>query len=89
MEGIYINGGDLCKIDDFVPLKHKYKLRFFIDESVSFGSLGKSGRGILQHRNIRSDDIDGIIGSFEHGLGSVGETGGNGPANLLFLAFLY
>jgi len=72
VEGIYINGGDLCKIDDFVPLKHKYKLRFFIDESVSFGSLGKSGRGILQHRNIRSDDIDGIIGSFEHGLGSVG-----------------
>jgi len=72
VEGIYINGGDLCKIDDFVPLKHKYKLRFFIDESVSFASLGKSGRGILQHRNIRSDDIDGIIGSFEHGLGSVG-----------------
>ena len=27
VEGIYLNGGDLCKIEDFVPLKHKYRLR--------------------------------------------------------------
>jgi len=72
VEGIYMNSGDLCKIDDFVPLKHEYKLRFFIDETVSFASIGKSGRGLLQHRNIKNDDIDGIIGSFEHGIGSGG-----------------
>jgi len=72
VEGIYLNGGDLCKIEDFVPLKHKYRLRFFIDESVSFGTLGRSGRGLLQHKNIKNDDIDAIVGSFEHGLGSVG-----------------
>ena len=30
VEGIYLNGGDLCKIEDFVPLKHKYRLRYEI-----------------------------------------------------------
>ena len=52
VEGIYVNSGDLCNIQDLVPLKHKYKLRFFIDESVSLATLGKSGRGILQQRGI-------------------------------------
>jgi serine palmitoyltransferase len=30
-------------------LKYKYKVRLFIDESVSFGVLGANGRGVTEH----------------------------------------
>ena len=35
-----------------VELKWKYKLRVFLEESFSFGVLGKTGRGITEHFNI-------------------------------------
>ena len=52
VEGIYMNTGQICDIHRIVELKHKYKLRLFIDESVSFGSLGQHGKGITEHANI-------------------------------------
>ena len=47
-----MNTGQLCKIHQLIQLKHQYKLRLFIDESVSFGSLGKHGKGITEHEKI-------------------------------------
>ena len=52
VEGIYINTGNICKLDQMIELKHKYKLRLFIDESISFGTLGLTGKGITEHLNI-------------------------------------
>ena len=52
VEGIYMNTGQVCNIRQMIELKHKYKLRLFIDESVSFGSLGKHGKGITEHEDI-------------------------------------
>ena len=52
VEGIYMNTGNICKLDQMIDLKHKYKLRLFIDESISFGTLGSTGKGITEHLNI-------------------------------------
>lgn len=52
VEGIYMNTGNICNIQDMVELKHKYKLRFFIDECISFGTLGEHGKGITEHFNL-------------------------------------
>ena len=52
VEGIYINTGNICKLDQMIELKHKYKLRLFIDESISFGTLGSTGKGITEHMKI-------------------------------------
>ena len=52
VEGIYMNTGSICKLDQMIELKHKYKLRLFIDESISFGTLGSTGKGITEHLNI-------------------------------------
>ena len=52
VEGIYMNNGSLCNIEKMIGLKRKYKLRLFIDETVSFGTLGEHGRGITEHKNI-------------------------------------
>jgi serine palmitoyltransferase len=35
-----------------IELKYKYKFRIFIDETASFGTLGRTGRGVTEHFNI-------------------------------------
>ena len=52
VEGIYLNTGQICNLKDMILLKRKHKLRLFIDESISFGVLGQSGRGITEHQDI-------------------------------------
>lgn len=52
VEGLYLNSGDICNLPRMVELKYIYKFRIFIDESVSFATIGKTGRGITEHFNI-------------------------------------
>lgn len=35
-----------------VNLKYKYKLRIFLEESMSFGVLGEHGRGVTEHFGV-------------------------------------
>lgn len=55
-----------------MKLREQYKLRIFIDESISFGVLGKTGRGVTEHYNIDRTDVDMIVGSLEGSVGSIG-----------------
>jgi serine palmitoyltransferase len=67
-----MNYGDLCPLPRLVELKHQYKVRIFMDESVSFGTLGKTGRGVTEHFNVPIDEVDLIAGSLENAIASVG-----------------
>ena len=44
--------GKLCPLPKLISLRKRYKLRIFIDESISFGTLGNNGKGITEHFNI-------------------------------------
>ncbi len=35
-----------------VALRQKYKVRIFMDESLSFGVLGRTGRGVTEHYGV-------------------------------------
>ncbi|KAG5360912.1 Serine palmitoyltransferase 1 [Yarrowia sp. B02] len=48
-EGLFENTGDLCSLPEIVELKYKYKYRLLLDESLSFGLVGSTGRGVLEH----------------------------------------
>eukprot|EP01134_Creolimax_fragrantissima_P007167 CFRG7167T1 len=72
VEGLYINNGDICPLDEVLELKYKYKARLFVEESGSFGVLGKTGRGITEHFGIKVSEIDQICASLENATGSVG-----------------
>ena len=50
--GNYIYSWKLWFLFWKVKLKKKFKVRMFIDESLSFGVLGKTGRGITEHFGI-------------------------------------
>lgn len=72
IEGVYMNSGDICPLPQMVELKHKYKVRIFIDETVSFGTFGKSGKGITEHFGVPIEEIDLVAGSLENAIASVG-----------------
>ncbi|XP_069481736.1 serine palmitoyltransferase 1 [Ambystoma mexicanum] len=72
VEGLYMNTGDICPLPELVKLKYEYKVRIFIEESLSFGVLGEHGRGVTEHFGINIDDIDLIIANMENALASIG-----------------
>ncbi|KAK9497602.1 hypothetical protein O3M35_004299 [Rhynocoris fuscipes] len=72
VEGIYLKTGDVCVLPELLELKHKYKLRLFIDESISFGTLGRTGHGITEHFDIPIENVDLIMCSMENSLASIG-----------------
>lgn len=72
VEGLYMNTGDICPLSQIVELKNKHKIRLFVDETVSFGTLGKHGRGVTEHFNIPVTEIDHISGSLENAIGAYG-----------------
>lgn len=47
-----MNTGDMCPLPRLVELRGKYKLRLLLDESISFGTLGKHGRGLSEYLNV-------------------------------------
>ncbi|XP_059170933.1 serine palmitoyltransferase 1-like [Physella acuta] len=72
VEGLYINTGSICPLPKLVELKWKYKVRIFLDECLSFGVMGDTGRGVTEHYGINPDQLDLISGSLENSMASVG-----------------
>jgi serine palmitoyltransferase len=60
-EGLYPNRGDLCPLPELIKLKYEFKARIFLDESMSFGVLGKTGRGATEHWGVRVRSFDVFI----------------------------
>lgn len=72
VEGIYVKTGDICPLKELIEVKKKHKIRLFIDESRSFGILGKDGKGVTQHFGVDINDVDLIMASLENALCSFG-----------------
>ncbi|XP_035738447.1 serine palmitoyltransferase 1-like [Vespa mandarinia] len=72
IEGIYLYTGQICPLPELIALCKKYKLRIFIDESISIGTLGAYGKGVTEHFGVPRHEIDLIMGSLETAIGSIG-----------------
>lgn len=46
-----------------LELGRQYKFRLILDETWSFGVLGRTGRGITEHQNVDAAEVDMIVGS--------------------------
>lgn len=64
VEGIYMNTGEICPLPELVKLSREYKLRIFVDESISFGVLGEHGKGVTEHYGVPKHEIDMIMGKY-------------------------
>ncbi|EJD01815.1 serine palmitoyltransferase [Fomitiporia mediterranea MF3/22] len=71
-EGIFEFDGALLDLPKVIELKEKYKFRLVVDESFSFGSVGRTGRGLTELYNVPASSVDIIIGSIAKSLCSSG-----------------
>jgi hypothetical protein len=55
-----------------VELKLKYKFRLILDETWSYGVLGRTGRGVTEAQNVDAAEVDMIIGSLSGPLCAAG-----------------
>ncbi|OQR75871.1 serine palmitoyltransferase 1-like [Tropilaelaps mercedesae] len=72
LEGIYMNTGTLVNLPALVKLRAQYKCRLFIDESLSFGVLGRTGKGVREHFGVPNSEIDLISATLENAVSSYG-----------------
>ncbi|OAA59654.1 serine palmitoyl transferase subunit [Niveomyces insectorum RCEF 264] len=62
-EALFESVGDVTDLPKLIELKEKYKFRIVLDETWSFGVLGRTGRGLTEAQNVDPTQIDMIIGS--------------------------
>lgn len=72
VEGIYSMDGDICVLDEIVKLKSTYGAFLLLDEAHSFGVLGKTGKGAVEHYGIDPAEVDIITGSLSKTIPSNG-----------------
>jgi len=72
VESIYTNYGDLLDLKAVLQLKEKYPFRIILEESLSIGVLGKTGRGLTEYIGVPSTKVEIITASIGNALGSVG-----------------
>lgn len=71
-EGLFANSGEIANLPRIVELKNKFKYRLFLDETLSIGTIGKTGKGIVEHFNIPRSEISITIGSMALSFASSG-----------------
>jgi len=64
-ESVFGSTGEIAPIPELCALREKYRCRFILDESHSFGIMGASGRGITEHFNLKATEVDVICASLE------------------------
>jgi serine palmitoyltransferase len=62
-EGLFEAIGDASDLPKLVELKERYKFRIILDETWSFGVLGRTGRGLTEAQNVDPQQVDMIVGS--------------------------
>jgi 8-amino-7-oxononanoate synthase len=72
IEGVYSMDGDIPEVPQFAELCKRYKAHLMIDEAHSLGTVGKTGRGVLEHWDMQASDVDILMGTMSKALGSCG-----------------
>lgn len=71
-EGVFEADGALSDLPKIQELKKRYKFRLILDESISFGTVGATGRGLTELYNIPASEIEILVGSMANTLGAAG-----------------
>lgn len=71
-EGLFENMGDVVDLPKLIELKLKYKFRLILDETWSYGVLGRTGGGVTEAQNVDASEVDMIIGSLSGPLCAAG-----------------
>jgi glycine C-acetyltransferase/8-amino-7-oxononanoate synthase len=70
-ESVFAMDGDLAPLEELVDLADRYDLRLVVDESNALGTVGPGGRGAVAEAGLECE-VDVVIGTLAHALGSCG-----------------
>lgn len=71
-EGLFRNTGELCPLPEILKLKEEFCYRLILDETLSFGCIGKTGRGVVEHFGVKRSAIEITTLTLDTTLASVG-----------------
>lgn len=71
-EGLFRNTGELCPLPEILKLKEEFCYRLILDETLSFGSIGKTGRGVVEHFGAKRQAVEITTLTLDTTLASVG-----------------
>ncbi|MGB7325906.1 MAG: aminotransferase class I/II-fold pyridoxal phosphate-dependent enzyme, partial [Rubripirellula sp.] len=72
IEGVYSMDGDFSDVPKFIEVKKKHRAMLMVDEAHSFGTMGKTGRGMSEHFGINARDVDIWMGTLSKSAASCG-----------------
>lgn len=72
VEGLFRNTGDVCPLPEIMRLKEEFCYRLILDETLSFGTMGATGRGITEHFGINRSEVEIMVLTLDTTLASVG-----------------
>lgn len=72
LEGLYSAEGDVCPLPAFVDVKRRHQAWIYIDEAHSFGTIGKTGRGICEYWDVPQTEVDVWMATLSKALGGMG-----------------
>ncbi|EIN14688.1 serine palmitoyltransferase [Punctularia strigosozonata HHB-11173 SS5] len=71
-EGVFEKDGSMVDLPKLIELKYRYKYRLILDESFSFGTLGRTGRGLTELYNVPASQVEMLVVDLSKGLGGSG-----------------
>jgi 8-amino-7-oxononanoate synthase len=72
IEGVYSMDGDIPELAAFIEVKQRAKALLMVDECLSIGVLGETGRGIAEQQGIAPGEVDIWMGGISKALASCG-----------------
>ncbi|KAB2044359.1 hypothetical protein ES319_D01G084200v1 [Gossypium barbadense] len=72
VEFVYQNSGQIAPLDKIIKSKEKYRFRVLLDETNSFGVLGRTGRGLTGYCGVPIEKIDIVTAAMGHALATEG-----------------
>jgi 8-amino-7-oxononanoate synthase/acyl carrier protein len=72
VEGVYSMDGDYCDLPGLIEIKKKHRAMLMVDEAHSFGTMGKTGRGIAEHFAVDAREVDIWMGTLSKSAASCG-----------------
>ncbi len=72
IEGVYSMDGDIVRLPEILEVARRHNCDIYIDEAHSFGVLGATGRGVLEHYGIAYDSDIVLMNTVSKALASVG-----------------
>ena len=72
VDAVFSMDGTILPLPEVVELCNQYGATLMLDEAHSFGVLGETGRGIVEHFGMSPEDVDIRMGTLSKAIPSVG-----------------